>query len=107
MELLGYEKKGNEKMIKQYEQIIRHKIEMDENVLDNFYVKHKDEFWDVDGLFEGFFFYIDFEIRIDGNVYSIEEVERYYSIDIYNTVYNMIYDWFTKKFDEDEENKNV
>ena len=38
---------------------------------------------------------------------SLEEVERYYSIDIYNTVYNMIYDWFAKKFDEDEENKNV
>lgn len=94
-------------MIKQYEQIIRHKIEMDENVLDDFYVKHKDDFLDVDGLFEGFFFYIDFEIRIDGNVYSIDEVERFYSISVYDTVYNMIYDWFVKKFDEDEENKNV
>lgn len=94
-------------MIKQYEQIIRHKIEMDENVLDNFYEKHKDEFLDVDGLFEGFFFYIDFEIRIDGIVYSIEEVERFYSISVYDTVYNMIYDQFAKKFDEGEENKNV
>lgn len=90
-------------MIKHYKQIIRHKIEMDESVLNDFYVKHKDDFLDVDGLFEGFFFYINFEIRIDGNVYSIEEVECFYSIDIYDTVYNMIYDWFAKRFDEDEE----
>ena len=94
-------------MIKQYVQIIKHKIEIDESVLNDFYKKHRNDFLDVDGLFDEFFFYIDFEIKIDGNVYSTEEVERFYSISVYDTVYDMIYDWFAKKFDEDEENKNV
>jgi len=91
-------------MIKQYRKVIEHEIRIDEPTLVEL-IDHAEQELQEDGvaldaeeIFEEVYFNSDegIEIYIDGNSWSINEVEMYYSDDIYDFVYNMIYNYITE-----------
>lgn len=93
-------------MIKQYRKVIEHEIRIDESALVEL-IDHAEQELQEDGvalnaetIFEEVYFNSDegIEIFIDNDdyPYSINQVEMYYSDDIYDFVYNMIYDYVTE-----------
>lgn len=93
-------------MIKQYRKVIEHEIRIDESVLAKLIdyavqeLKEEGGTLDVETIFEEVYFNLDegIEIFIDNDEYpySVNQVEMYYSDDIYDFVYNMIYDYVTE-----------
>ena len=93
-------------MIKQYRKVIEHEIRIDESALAKLidYAKqtlHEEgATLNVETIFEEVYFNLDegIEIFIDNDEYpySVNQVEMYYSDDIYDFVYNMIYDYVTE-----------
>lgn len=91
-------------MIKQYRKVIEHEIRIDESVLAELinYAKQRLQedgvALDAETIFEEVYFNSDegIEIYINGDSWSINEVEMYYSDDVYDFVYDMIYDYVTE-----------
>lgn len=93
-------------MIKQYRKVIEHEIRIDESALAELidYAKqtlHEEgATLDAETIFEEVYFNsdegIDIFIDNDDYPYSVNQVEMYYSDDIYDFVYNMIYDYVTE-----------
>lgn len=93
-------------MIKQYRKVIEHEIRIDESALAELIDHAKQELredgvaLDAETIFEEVYFNLDvgIEIFIDNDEvpYSVNQVEMYYSDDIYDFVYNMIYDYVTE-----------
>ena len=93
-------------MIKQYRKVIEHEIRIDESALAELidYAKQRlredGVALDAETVFEEVYFNLDdgIEIFIDNDEYpySVNQVEMYYSDDIYDFVYNMIYNYVTE-----------
>ena len=97
-------------MIKQYRKVIEHEIRIDESALVKLIDRAEQELQedgielDAENIFEEVFFNSDDELEVDiDNVpYAIPEVERYYSEEIYDFVYNMIYNFVIENLKKGE-----
>jgi hypothetical protein len=93
-------------MIKQYRKVIEHEIRIDESALAELIdhakqtLREEGATLDAETIFEEVYFNSDegIEIFIDNDEYpySVNQVEMYYSDDVYDFVYNMIYDYVTE-----------
>ena len=99
-------------MIKQYRKVIEHEIEVDENEICrkcekviqsyNAHLPHCGGGLTVEDIFEEVYFTDEINVKIDGEEWPIGQIEMYFSDDLYDTVYNIIYDLIFTKYEKGE-----
>lgn len=91
-------------MIKQYRKVIEHEIEINESTLTKLIehakqaLKERECPLDIETIFEEMYFdgEDEIEVFIDDISYFPREIEMYFSDDVYDFVYNIIYDYVQK-----------
>ena len=97
-------------MIKQYRKVIEHEIRIDEPALVELIDQAEQALredgieLDAETIFEEVFFNSDdeIEVEIDDIPYAVYEVERYYSEELYNFVYDMVYNFVIENLKKGE-----